>query len=138
MHTVATLIARVAEAADVVFILRRLALKIGAGQVVEQHVVFDAEEVLPLRAQVIEQLPLVLQNHVQNPVERILGGQGVVLAQQVSHRGVSIPVAVQAPLAAGINQPVGYEHFEHMLPVGAFPRTSQLLPPKLPQIQLLP
>jgi hypothetical protein len=55
LHTVRTLVPAVAEAAGIGFILGHVAFKIGAGQVVEQHVELRAKEIAPTLAQMGEE-----------------------------------------------------------------------------------
>src|SRR5215471_11184414 len=82
--------------------------KIGAGQVIEQHFKLGTEQILPALAQMIEQCLLVLQQFVEAAIERMYLHQPIISAQQVSHRALLEPQPVQAPLAAGIDQPVAY------------------------------
>src|SRR5260370_819474 len=58
------LVAAVAVASLVVFVVRRRGLKIGAGQIIEQDFKTGAEQILPALAQMIEQRRLVLQQLV--------------------------------------------------------------------------
>ena len=47
LHAVATFVATITEAAGIAFIIRHVALEVGAGQVVEQHVELRAKEIAP-------------------------------------------------------------------------------------------
>src|SRR3984893_11287773 len=61
LHTIRPVIARVAEAALVAFRKRRIRLEIGAGQIIEQHVIADVEQISPSSHQMIEDRLLVAQ-----------------------------------------------------------------------------
>ena len=61
LHAVAAFVPAVTEAAGIFFILRHVTFKIGAGQIVEQHVEFRAEEITPAPAQMGEEFVLVFQ-----------------------------------------------------------------------------
>ena len=61
------------------------------------------------------------QQQVQAAIKGVLGSQGIVLAQQITHRTMGIPMPMQMPLAARGNESVGTEHLQNMFPVGAFP-----------------
>jgi hypothetical protein len=108
LNAVASLVGAVPKAAFVILVLWRRRLKIGAGQVIEQHFKLGTEQILPALAQMIEQCLLVLQQFVEAAIERMYLHQPIISAQQVSHRALLEPQPVQAPLAAGIDQPVAY------------------------------
>ena len=57
---------------------RRIALEVGAGQVVEQHLVGGVEKIAPSIVQVRKQCLLVIEQAVMAAVESILGGQGEI------------------------------------------------------------
>ena len=58
LHAVRALVPAVTKFSFVLFGKRRIAFKIRAGQVVEQHVELRVEQILPALREVIEQLPL--------------------------------------------------------------------------------
>lgn len=62
----------------------------------------------------------MFQQTVVAAVEGVFLGEAEVSAQQVGHGAVVEPVAVQPPLAAGIDVSVADQGFEHGEPVGAF------------------
>lgn len=87
--------------------LGRIALEVGAGEVIEQDLVASREEVAPALLQVGEQGPLVRQQPVQATVEGVALGDGEVFAKQIAHSAAVIPLPVQAPLAARVDEAVG-------------------------------
>lgn len=98
---------------------RRIALEIGAGQVVEQDLVGGVEEVAPSIVEVGKQRLLVIKQAVMATVEGVLGGQGEVTTQKIGQRRVVEPMAMQTPFAARVDEPVGDQDGEDRLPVGA-------------------
>jgi hypothetical protein len=121
LHAIFALVTAVAEAALVLFVLRRRRLEIGAGEVVEQHIELCPEQVLPTLAQVREQRLLVWQQLVQAAVERILLHQRVIRAQKIPHGALLEPLPVQAPLASGINQSIANQRLQDVLPASSLP-----------------
>ena len=118
--------------------LRHVALKIGAGQIVQQHVKSDAEQCLPAFAQKAEQPLLVRHQLVQAAVQLVALHQPVVFAQQIRHGAPLKPFSVQPPLAAGVDQPVAHQRLEHVQPARALARRRQLVGPEVVQPQLAP
>jgi len=86
---------------------------------VQQHVETDIEQRLPALLQKAEQPLLVGQQLVQAAVQLVALHQAEILAQQVRHGTLFIPVAVQPPLAAGVDQPVTDQRLEHIQPARA-------------------
>ena len=76
LHAVGTLVAGVTELALVVGREGRGALEVGAGEIVEQDVEFDSEEVFPTCSKEGEEVVLVIQQQVVAAVEGVLGGDG--------------------------------------------------------------
>jgi hypothetical protein len=74
--------------------LFQLALKVSAGQVIEQQVVSRAKQVLPAGLQMREERRPVLVNAVQAFVETVLGGHREVFVQQLVHRAGNKPAPV--------------------------------------------
>ena len=96
--------------------LGRIALEIRAGQVVEQDFEFGLEQGLPTLLQETEQFRLVRQQLVEASIQIVLLHQVEVLAQQIAHRTVFIPLPMQPPLAAGIDQSVSDQRLQHVQP----------------------
>ena len=116
LHTIRPVIARVPEAALVAFRKRRIRLEIGAGQIVEQHVVADVEQVAPAPHQVIEDRLLVRQQPVVTAIQLVDLGQPGILAQQIGQGAALKPLTMQPPLAARRQQAVGDQHEQHLIP----------------------
>jgi hypothetical protein len=85
----------------------RITLEIGAGQVEEQDVERNVEQVAPTPDQMVEQRLLVFEQPIVTAVEFMDLRQSDILAQQVGHGAALEPLAMQAPLAARRQQPVG-------------------------------
>jgi len=119
LHAVTALVAAVAVAPLVRFIIRRRRLEIAARQIVEQYLEPRSEQVLPPLAQMREQRLFVRQQLVQAAVERILLHQPIVGSQQVPHRALLEPLPVQPPFAARIDQPIAHQRLQDMLPARA-------------------
>ena len=91
LHAVAALVATVAVPAFVGVVVRRIGLEIGARQIVQQNLELGAEQILPARPQVIEERRLVRQQLVEAAIQRVLGDQRIVLAEQIPHRALLEP-----------------------------------------------
>src|SRR5580700_4474034 len=63
--------------------------------------------------------------------------QRIVLAQQICHRAVLEPLPMQAPFAAGVDQPIAHQRLQDVLPAGALARTRQQRRKEPIQLQLL-
>jgi hypothetical protein len=137
LHAVAALVAAVAVAALVRFIVRRSGLEIGAGEVIQQDFETSPEQVLPALAQMREQRLLVRRNLVQAAVERILLHQRIIRSEQIRHRALLEPQPVQSPLAPRIDQPIANQRLQDLLPAGSLARIRQTARPKPIQLKLL-
>ena len=138
LHTVGPLVARIPEAAFVLVAKRRIGLKVRAGQVVEQHVELDVEQIPPTPDQVIEQRRLVFEQLVVTGVELVALGQARVGTQQIGQGALLKPVPMQPPFAARREQPVGDQHEQDLLPTCPFAALRQTFRPEPIQCQLLP
>ncbi len=117
---------------------RRLTLEIGAGQIIEQHVVSKPKKIPPSLLQKAEQRCLVRHQFVQATIGVVFGHQSKILVEQIPHRALAVPLSVQTPLAARIDPTIGAQHHQQMIPGGSLPTGSQTLLPELTQLQLLP
>ena len=131
LYAIAAFVTAVAEAAFVVVVVRGRRFKIGAGQVVEQHLEFGAEQIHPALTQMGKQRLFVRQELVEAAVESILLRQHEIRAQQVCHRALFKPLPVQTPLAAGIDQPVAHQRLQDIAPVRSFARGRHAARPEL-------
>ena len=138
MHAVVPLIARVAKPAFGIVRLWRIALEIGARQIIEQHVEGDVEEVTPPIRQVIEHRALVLEQPVMTPIERVNIAQRRIRTEQIRQGAALIPLPMEPPLAARREQSVGHKHEQHLIPARALAARQQPLRPELIQPQLSP
>src|SRR5258708_4938073 len=98
----------------------RGALKIRARQIVQEHVKARVEEVFPALLQMGKERLLMLQQPPVALVELVNLGQRKVFSEQIGHGASVKPLAVQAPLAARIDQAVSAKSLEHQIPAGAF------------------
>jgi len=87
---------------------------------------------------VVEQRPLVRQQPVVAAVQLVDLGQPRVLAQKVGQGAALEPLAVQAPLAARRQQPVGRQHEQDPIPARALAAPRQPLGPEAIQLKLAP
>ncbi len=85
----------------------------------------------------IEQRRLVLQKLVEAAVEGVLLHQRIIGAQQIAHRALLEPKPVQAPLAAGIDQPVTDQRLQDVSPLFPLTRVPQTRRPESIEPQLL-
>jgi hypothetical protein len=113
-------------------------LEIGARQIVEQHVERNVEHVAPAFGQMREQRPFVSEQQVVTGVELVSVGQTQVAPQQVAHRTVEEPLAMQSPLAARRDQPIGRQHLQHVVPTRPLAARRQSLGPETIEPQLAP
>ena len=138
LDAVGALVAAIAEAALVVFVLRRIGFEIGAGQVVEQDVEAGVEEIAPAIDEMGEQRLLVGEQKVMAGVELVGLGEAEVTAEQIGERALAEPLAMQEPLAAGRDQPVGDQHEQDLLPARALAAGRQARGEEAVELQLLP
>ena len=68
----------------------------------------------------IEQRCLVLQQLVEAAVEGVSLHQRIIRTQQIRHRTLLEPQPMQAPLAAGIDQPVAHQRLQDVPPLRPF------------------
>ena len=108
------------------------------GQIVKQHIEAGVEQRFPAFPQKREQRALVRQQLVQAAIQHIVGDDPHRTAQQVPHRAVLVPVPVQAPLAARINQLVAHLRLQDVQPARALPAHRQPRTPEPIQLQAIP
>ena len=137
MHAIGPFVPAVTKFAFVLWRKGRLALEIGAGQIVEQHVEFRVEQIFPALHQMIKQRRLVLQNQIVAFVEPVKFHQGKIFSQQIPHGAVLKPMTVQAPFAARSDQPISAEGLHNQVPARAFAAGRQPFGPETIQSQFL-
>ena len=86
----------------------------------------------------VEQRRFVGQQPVQAAIQGIGLRQGFVFAEQVGHGAAFIPLPVQPPFAARIDQTIHPQGLQHMQPVGAFARAAQPGSPECVEFQIVP
>src|SRR6201997_5360884 len=116
----------------------RIACEIRAGQIIQQDLEIGLEQRLPALPQEAEQLLLVRHQLVQTPVQVVLAGHGEILAQQVADGALRVPLPMQPPLAAWVDQPVGHQRLQHVQPTRSLSRGRQSWRPEVIQPQLIP
>jgi len=77
----------------------RLALEIGAGDIVEQHFVLDREQVAAALRQMRLELALVCQQMIEAAIKPILVDLLIAQLQQIAQRRAAIPVLGDVQLA---------------------------------------
>ena len=106
-------------------------------QVVDQDVEPRVEQRRPSLAQEGEERLPVRGQLVEAAVQRVRGDRPVA-ADQVAQGAVLEPVAVEAPLAPGIDQPVAGQNLQHVQPARALPARGQARLPEPVQLQPVP
>src|ERR1700739_453338 len=116
MIAVAAVVTRIPVPTLVAFWKRRIALEIGTGQVVEQDVERNVEQVAPTPDQMVEQRLFVFEQPIVTAVELVALRPSDILAPQVCSGAALDPLAMQAPLATRRQQPVGRQEQQHLVP----------------------
>ena len=132
------LLAAVAEAARVGGIHRRIAFKIRAGQIVEQHLELRVEEVAPARGEMSKERRLVRHELVMAFVKAMDFRERKVPTEQVRDGRVLKPMPVQPPLAPRIDEPVEHEGLQDLIPARALAAGRKFITPELAEAKLLP
>ena len=83
---------------------RRVALEVGAGQVIEQDIKARLEQDLPALTKKREEGALVGEQLVQASVQGVIGQHPSRTPQQVAHGAMFIPVAMQPPFTARVDE----------------------------------
>jgi hypothetical protein len=138
LHTVGALVATVAEASLVALWKGRIAFKVRAGQIVEEHVELRAEQILPAGAQVLEEFGAMSEQAVHTAIEGVFGDLEPFDAEQITQAAAGQPVAMEPPFNARIKQAIGGEDLEESFPILAFAAGGQARRPDGVQVELLP
>jgi hypothetical protein len=101
--------------------VRGIDLEIGAGQIIKQHVEIGVEQIAPAPDQMREQRFLMLQQQVVTGIKLVLFRKAEVRPQQIGHRAVAEPLAMQPPFAARRDQPVSRENLQNLVPARLLP-----------------
>ena len=137
LRAVRALVAAVTVAPWVVFILGRVAFKIGARQVVEQDIEARVEEILPAPLQVAKERGLVREQALVARVELVDFGQAEIGPEEIGQSAALEPLAVQPPFAARRQQPVNGERLQHQIPPRPLAAGRQTLGEKRVEPELL-
>ena len=113
-------------------------LKIGAGQIAEQHIEMSVEQVAPASDQVREQRVLVLEQSVMAGVQFVRLGQAKISAQRDRLSPCCRSVAMQLPLTAQADQQVGHQNLENLVPARPLSARRRAISPEPVQLQLAP
>ena len=108
------------------------------GQVVKQDVEARVEQRLPSLPQKREERALVDKQLVQAPIQRVAAHHLRRPAQQIPHGAVLVPVPVQPPVAARLDQLVAHLRLQHVQPARPLPARRQARPPEPVQLQPIP
>ena len=139
LRAIGPLVAAVAVATFVALgQIRGVDLEISAGQIVEQHVEIGVEEIAPAPRQMREQRVLVREQQVVADIELVRLGQAEIRSQQIGHGALAEPLAIQPPLAAGFDQPVGDQDVQDLVPARSLPARGQAFGPKPVELQVSP
>ena len=98
----------------------RLALKVGACHVVEQHLVLDRKQLSAAPGQVRLERRLVHKQVIEAAIEAILGDLLLAKLQQIAERRAAVPVLSNVQLAGRLAEPCRYQHGRHLCPGDAF------------------
>src|SRR5450759_13736 len=121
----------------VIFCKSRIALEVCAGQIIEEHVEFHIEKILPAFRQVVEEGPLMFEQPVQALVEFMDLHQFKTCTQKVGHGACLIPVPVEPPFTPGIDETVTAKRLSDEIPTSPFAARRQLLCPEFVETELL-
>src|ERR1700722_1425426 len=85
-----------------------------------------------------EQRLLMRQQQIVAGVEFMLFRKAEVRTEQIGHRAVAEPLAMQPPLAARRDQPVSRENLQNLVPARLLPVRRQPIGPESIKLKLLP
>jgi hypothetical protein len=139
LRAVRPLVAAVAVTAFSAFRqVRCVDLEVGAGQIVQQHVEVGVEQIAPAPDQMREQRFLMRQQEIVAGIELVLFRKSEVRTQEIGHCAVAEPLAMQSPLAARRDQPIGRQHLQDLIPPRSLPARRQPIDPEPIELKLLP
>ena len=137
LHAIQPLVPAVAMLTSVAFRKGRIALKIRAGQIVQEYLKLRIEQIFPTLRQMIKQRSLMLHQPVQALIEFMDLRQFKPRSQKVRHRALLIPVPMQPPFAAGLHQTITTKRLHDQIPTRPLAARRQPLRKELIQPQLL-
>ena len=104
-------------------------------QIVQQDIEAGVEQACPTTPQKGEKRPLLPEQLVKAAVQGVGGDGRHRITQQVAHRRVPVPMPVQPPYAARIDQPITHPRLQHVQPARALAARLQPGVPELVQVQ---
>src|ERR1700683_4374030 len=78
------------------------------------------------------------EQQVVTGVELVRLGHAEIRTQQIGHGAPTEPFAMQPPLTAGFNQPVGDQDLQNLVPARSLPARGQALGPEPIELQVSP
>ena len=99
---------------------RRLALEIGARDVIEQHFVLNREQLAAALRQMRFQRRLVREQMIEAAIEPILVDLLIAKLQQIAKRRAPVPVLGNVQFARRLAEPRRHQHRRHLRPGDAF------------------
>src|SRR3979411_1588594 len=85
-----------------------------------------------------EQRLFVCQQQIVAGIKLVFFRQAEVGTEEIGHRAVAEPFAMQSPLAARRDQPVGREHLQDLIPPRSFPARRKAIGPEPIKLKFLP
>jgi hypothetical protein len=117
---------------------RRLAFKIGACDVVEQHIVLNREQLSATFRQMRLQRRLVREQAIERAIEPILVDLLIAQLQQIAKRRAAIPILGNMQLARRLAEASRHQHRRHLRPGDALLTRRQQAPTQLLEPQTAP
>ena len=105
---------------------------------IQQDLEICVEQVAPARHEMTEQRILVRRQKVMAGVELMGLGEFKIRAQQVGHRTIAEPLAVQLPFTAWGDQPIRDQYLQDLVPSRSFAARRQPVGSKAVHLQLTP
>jgi len=98
----------------------RLAFEIGAGHIVEQHLVLDGEQFAAALRQMRFQRGLVGEEMIKPAIEPVFGDLLIAELQQIAQRRAAVPILSDVQFARRLAQPRRHQHGRRLRPGDAF------------------
>jgi hypothetical protein len=114
----------------------RIALEARTRQIIEKHVEFRVEQILPTLRQVVEERAFMFEQSVEALVKFMDLHQFKTRTQKISDGAFLIPVAMKPPLAPGIDETVTAESLYYQIPSCPLAARGKPLCPEFVQTQL--
>src|ERR1700756_2956217 len=109
----------------------RLALKIGARDIVEQHLVLNCKQLSATLRQMCFEGGLVRKQMIKGAVQTVLVDLRVAELQQIAERRPTVPIRGNVQLARRLAEPGRHQNSRHLRPGDTFQAHWQQLPAQL-------